>query len=48
MGELLLAMEEEILLYDDVPVALEEQELAWAIYLAIIESLIALDLLKQE
>ena len=41
-------MEEEILLHDDVPVELEEQELAWKIYLAILESLIVLDLLDQE
>ena len=41
-------MEEEILLHEDVPVVLEEQELAWAIYLAILESLIVLDLLKQD
>jgi hypothetical protein len=36
------------LLFDNVPVALEEQELAWAVYLAILESLIALDLCKPE
>jgi hypothetical protein len=45
---LYVAMEEEILLFDNVPVALEEQELAWAVYLAILESLIALDLCKPE
>ena len=41
-------MEEEILLHDGLPVELEEQELAWQIYLAILESLIVLDLLDQE
>ena len=40
-------MEEETLLFDGQPIELEEQELAWSIYLAILESLIALDLLKQ-
>ena len=38
-------MEEEILLFNDVPIKLEEQEVAWKIYLAILESLIELDLL---
>ena len=40
-------MEEEILLYEGVPVELEEQELATSVYLAILESLITLDLLLQ-
>ena len=38
-------MEEEGLLFNDVPIELEEQELAWRIYLAILESLIELELL---
>ena len=40
-------MEEEILLFNDVPIELEEQEVAWKIYLAILESLIELDLLTK-
>ncbi len=37
-------MEKEILLFDNKPIKLEEQEQAWKIYHAILEALIKLDL----
>ena len=40
-------MEEEILSQNNLSIELEEQELAWKIYQAILEALIMLDLLKQ-
>lgn len=39
-------MEDEILCFENLPIDVAEQELSWKLYLAILTSLIELDLLS--